>query len=156
MMSVDQLLDEAIAMARCVLIGEPGASLIPTYVIRYKDRPTTIVGAPWSGEEDKVMTLAMMRFMMREEKAQSYSFTSEAWMATETLSNPIGLMPSEREDKREVVIINAFDLEGGKMRVYEIERDPDGRVMDLVLDTTVLEFEGRMFNLLKEEDSQLV
>jgi hypothetical protein len=149
MLTVDELLDRAIAHARSVLVGKSEASLMPTWLIQSKDK-TSIVGTPWAGDEDKQFMLFAMRMMLEKEQAQSYSFMSEAWAAREDLNHPIGLQPSQREDKREVVLINACDRQGGKMRIYEIKRDKKGVVTELALQRQGEEgrFSGRLFNLL--------
>ena len=152
-MTVDQLLNIALNGARAHLIGQPDASLMAAFMIQYKDQPPVILGAPWSCEEEKQMALSLIRFILNKDPTiHSYSFISEAWVAEENAKHPIGLMPSQREDKREVVIISAFDRQGGETRVYVIERGPDGRVSDLVLDPHTV-FEGRVHNLFANKDS---
>jgi hypothetical protein len=150
-LTINELLDKAIEHARATLIDKPDAQLIPTWLIQAKDR-TTVVGTPWDGDDDKRIMLFAIRMMLKKEKAQSYSFMSEAWMATEDLKHPIGLQPREREDRKEAVIMNAFDRDGGgKMRIYDIQRGDNGRVSDLVLQQTEADhFSGRMFNLFRD------
>jgi hypothetical protein len=149
MLTVDELLDRAIEHACSVLVGKPEASLMPTWLIQSKDK-TSIIGTPWDGEEDKKFMLFAMRMMLEKEQAQSYSFMSEAWSARENLNHPIGLPPSQREDKNEVVLINACDRQGGKMRIYEIKRNKKGVVTELALQKQGGEdqFSGRLLNLL--------
>jgi hypothetical protein len=149
-LTIDELLDHALEHARAVLIDKPDAQLIPTWLIQAKDR-TTIVGTPWNGDDDKDIMLLVIRMMLKKEQAQSYSFMSEAWMATEDLNHPIGLQPREREDRKEAIIMNAFDRKGGKMRIYDIQRGDNGQVNDLVLQQTEADhFSGRMFNLFRD------
>lgn len=153
MLTVDELLDHAADHARKVLIGQPDAEMIPTWLIQAKDQ-TYVIGTPWRGDRHKELVIFMMRDMLKYRKALSYSFISEAWVATEDPKHPIGLMPRDREDRREVVIINAFDRKGGKMRVYEMKRGPDGRVSDLVLEKTdMTQLAGRLHNLFKDSQA---
>jgi hypothetical protein len=127
--------------------------MIPTWLLQTSDK-SMVVGTPWNGEQDKKLMILVMRDMLKQEGALSYSFMSEAWAATEDLKHPTGLQPSQREDRREVVIINACDHNGGKMRVYEMKRGANGRVSALVQDQTEADhFEGRLFNLFKDQDS---
>ena len=84
MLTVDELLDRAIDHARTVLVGKPEAELMPTWLIQEKDQ-TTIVGTPWRGDDEKTMIIFAMRMSLRDKRAHSYSFMSEAWMATESL-----------------------------------------------------------------------
>jgi len=148
MLTVDELLDQAAERARSVLLGKPKASLMPTWIIQAKDK-TTLVGTPWDGDEDKtIMTLAI-RAMLKKEQAHSYSFMSEAWMAHESLSHPIGLSPSQREDRIEVLIVTAFDRQGGKVRFYEIKRGKKDVIIELVLQPQgdMDHFSGDLYNL---------
>ena len=153
MMTVDEMLDRAADHARTVLVGKPGAELIPTWLIQETGR-TVIVGTPWGGDDEKNFYLAILRGMLKKLDVVSYSFMSEAWMAHEDPKHPTGLMPREREDRQEVVIINAFDRKGGKMRAYEMKRGADGAVVDLVKQGEDYDrLGGRMHNLFEPEDS---
>jgi hypothetical protein len=154
-LTINELLDKGAEHARNVLIGEEGAAMIPTWYLQTPEGdPDVIVGTPWNGDDDKEIMIVIMRQMLRYERAESYSFISEAWVATEDARHPTGLMPCEREDKREVVIINAHDRLGfGTMRVYEVKRNDKGIVTDLVMDPPLEGFEGRLANLFKDEDS---
>jgi len=150
-LTINELLDKAIEHARATLIDKPDAQLIPTWLIQAKDR-TTVVGTPWDGDDEKRIMLFAIRMMLKKEKAQSYSFMSEAWMATEGANHPTGLMPRDREDRREVVMVNAYDRLGfGAMRTYEMKRNDKGVVTDLLMDEPVEGFSGRLANLFKED-----
>jgi hypothetical protein len=152
MMSVDELLDRAIDYARFILVGDDkDAELFPAFFVQYDNgQPDTMVSTPWDGEDEKVTVIRAMRHMLKVTQAHSYWFVSEAWMANEDARHPTGLMPSQREDKREVVITNAYDRRGGKMRMYDIQRGPDGAITDLVADphNDETSFSGRLANLL--------
>jgi hypothetical protein len=153
MMTVEELLDFAIAHSRDVLIGKAGAELVPTWLVQLKDRPAMVLATPWDGEDEKCRVIDAIRMMLKSPEALSYSFLSEAWVANEDGRYPTGLMPSQREDKREVVIINACNRQSAKMRIYEMKRDARGRVSDLVKDPEkgVERFEGRLFNLFADD-----
>jgi hypothetical protein len=155
-LTINELLDRGAEHARRVLVGEKGAEMIPTWHIQTPEgEPDIIAGTPWNGDRDKEFIIFAMRRLLRDKKAESYSFMSEAWMATEDIKHPTGLMPREREDRREVVIINAYDRLGfGTMRVYEMKRGPDGVVTELVMDPPAERFSGRLANLFVNEDSQ--
>ena len=149
-MTIDELLDKAIAHSRDILIGKAGAELMPTWLVQLKDRPAMVLATPWDGEDEKSRVIFAIRMLLKNPEVLSYSFLSEAWIAFEDARHPTGLMPSQREDKREVVIINAFDRQSGQMRIYEIKRDRKGRVSDLVKDPEGIDrFEGRLFNLFR-------
>lgn len=153
-LTIDEMLDHALEHARTVLVGQPGAEMIPTWLIQAKDQ-STVVGTPWRNDQEKELCIFALRQMLKRDKAESYSFISEAWCASEDVKHPIGLQPRDREDRKEVVIMNAFDRQGGKMRIYDIQRDGKGVVSDIVAgpDTHLDRFEGRLYNLFKDEDS---
>jgi hypothetical protein len=152
MLSVDELLDMAIGLARAELIGNAGAEIMPTFVIQGKDK-TTFVGTPWSGDAEKEYAITAIRALLKKERAVSYSFISEAWLSTQQKGEPY-IQPRLSDKRREVVICNAFNRHGdGKMRCYEIKRDNQGVVADLVLDSDEFSqkgFSGRLFNLFED------
>jgi hypothetical protein len=155
-MSIDELIQSGVDQAKRVLVGRPGASLMPAFVVQFKDRPPAMIGTPWSDDQDKDIAISAMRAMLKlyRDSVTSYLFWSEAWQAYEDKNHPIGLMPRDRMDRKEVVIINAFDKKGGKMVSLEIMRDDKGVVTDLIAndkesDLTVLS--GRLHNLLKDD-----
>lgn len=155
-MNLDEFLQSGVDHARTVLVGKPDAELLPAFVIQFKDAPPTIIATPWSGDDDKTVAIAAMRMLLKIHRARvhSYLFWSEAWMAHEDMNHPIGLAPRDRMDRKEVVILNAFNLDGGKMITLEIERGPDGVVTDLVKHKDLGDydrFEGRLYNLLKDD-----
>jgi len=152
-LTINELLDKAIEHARRVLIGEEGASMIPTWHIQTPEgEPDIIAGTPWGGDDEREFVILAMRRLLRDQKAESYSFMSEAWVATEDVKHPIGLMPRDREDRREAVIVNAYDRLGfGAMRTYEMKRNDKGVVTDLVMEEPVKGFFGRLANLFKED-----
>jgi hypothetical protein len=111
----------------------------------------TVVGTPFDGDLSKDFVAAAIRQMLKAEKAISYSFLSEAWMAHESADHPIGLAPSDRMDRREIVMINAADRKESKFRSWEIIRGPDGVITELkanALPNDFDRFEGRFINLL--------
>lgn len=139
-----------------MLIGQPGVQLTPSFVVQFKDRPSAIITAPWSNEDEKIAVTEAMRIILKRhrENVVSYLFWSEAWMAYEDARHPTGLMPCDREDRKEVVIINAFDLAGGKHVTLDIVRDDKGVVIDLIKDKDADDrdrFEGRLYNLLEDD-----
>jgi hypothetical protein len=84
----------------------------------------------------------------------NYAMISEAWAATQDHPPRDGdLAPSERETRRECVIVSAGDHERAIMKMWEIIRDDQGRVTDLLEEKYKDDhFEGRMFNLLEDDE----
>lgn len=156
MMTIDELVENAIGFARQQLIGVPDAELLPVWMIQ-GPKGATVVGTPFPkglGGVGKDMIAEAVKQILKAEHATSYSFMSEAWAATESIRNPLNLAPSQREDRREVVIINAFNHNGeGKQVFYDIVRDNDGIVTDLVKERESQwdHNEGRFYNLFDKD-----
>jgi hypothetical protein len=129
-MSLNELAESAAQHAKNVLLDQPGASLIPTFLIQGRDR-TTIVGAPFDGELEKDIVANAIRFTLKHERADSYSFMSEAWVTTQLRGEPY-IQPSKSDKRREIVVIIAVDRAGGgRMQTYAIERNDQGVVIEL-------------------------
>jgi hypothetical protein len=132
-MTIDELLEAAEEYARRILINKKDAQLVVTFLIECPEK-TLLVKAPWSNSKQRIMALEMMKFIMKEESATCYSVVSEAWMAKESLDpkKRSGLMPSKREDKKEVVIIVAVNKEEKQSTTFDIIRGNDGIITDIV------------------------
>jgi hypothetical protein len=154
-MTIDELIQSGVDQANSVLVGKPGAELLPAFVLQFNDRPPTIVATPWGGDDDKAIVVEAMRRLLKTYRASvhSYLFWSEAWMAHEDARHPSGLMPRDREDRKEVVIVNAFDKQGrGKLATLEILRDDKGVVIELKRQDDIYDrLEGQLHNLLQDE-----
>jgi hypothetical protein len=141
--------------ARGVLIGHNDAQLIPLFHIQFKDRPDALIPAPWRDERDKSHYIRAIRMSLKECKPSvvNYAMISEAWFAEYNHAPRPGMrMPREREDRKEVVVVSAGDHHGAKMKVWEIIRDHQARVTDLVEEKAEADhFEGRLHNLLAED-----
>jgi hypothetical protein len=155
MFSLDEMIANCHQHARVQLIGKPGAQLLPFFHIQFKDRAPAIMAAPWQDERQKSAFIYALRYALKDFKASvvNYAGLSEAWVAREHKDHPTGLMPSEREDKKEVVVVSAGDHTQAVMKAWEIVRDAKGRVTDLVEDKDMAGcFGGRMFDLLGAGD----
>jgi hypothetical protein len=129
-MTLSELTEMAVEHAKDVLLDQPGASLVPTFLIQGRDR-TTIVGAPFDGELEKDIVADAIRFTLKRERADSYSFMSEAWVITQFPGEPY-IQPSKSDKRREAVVIIAVDRAGGgRMQTFEMKRDHTGMVVEL-------------------------
>ena len=141
--------------ARDVLIGKNDGQLVPLFHIQFKDRPDALIPAPWRDERDKSFYIRAIRMSLKECKPSvvNYAFLSEAWFAEYNHAPRPGMrMPREREDRRECIVVSAGDHHGAKMKVWEIIRDHQARVTDLVEEKAEADhFEGRLHNLLAED-----
>lgn len=155
MKSLDQMIEGMLDHAKHVLIGKNDEQIVPFFHIQFKDRPDAIMPAPFSDERQKSAFIKAVRisFKMFRPSVVNYAFVSEAWAAqSDHRPRPGDLTPAQREDKRECVIVSAGDHDGARMKIWEIVRDDKGRVTDLVEDKMRDLFEGRMYNLLGEDD----
>jgi hypothetical protein len=129
-MTLDQMLELGEIQAREILIGKPKASLSRCFLIE-SPMETMMVITPWNGDEERESALTLLRFIMKEQKATAYSVVTEAWVSMENVKKPTGLKPSDREDKKEVVIVMAIDKLNKKLAEFDIVRDNQGTVTDL-------------------------
>ena len=154
LMNLEQLVNFAEKHANSVLVGSAKAQIIPTFHIQFKDRAPALISTPWSDGREKRIAIEAIREALKRFRSSvlNYCFMSEAWVATEDVDHPIGLMPSEREDKREVVMIsaNAPDTKG-LFVILEIKRDAKGRVTELKRHEPIEVGGGHLENLFEEE-----
>jgi hypothetical protein len=153
-----ELLDHGRRHAEGVLIGKAGAQLLPTFHIQFKDRPPVIMATPWSNDREKALTFRAVRAALKTVRpfVENYSFMTEAWIAVQNhRPRETDLMPSEREDRKECVIITFGDHDGCTMRAFEIMRGPDARVTALKPEKEAGacdRFEGRAINLMADDE----
>ena len=157
MKSLDQMIEGMHDHAKHVLIGHNDEQLLPFFHVQFKDREDAVIPAPFQDERTKSMFIAAIRHSLKAFKKSvvNYAFVSEAWVAQSDHRPRKGdLTPAQREDKRECVIVSAGDRDRAQMKMWEIVRDDQGRVTDLVEEKahTCDHFEGRLHNLLAEDD----
>jgi hypothetical protein len=143
-MTLDQLTEGAADHAKRILVNQPEASLLPTFLIQGRDR-VLIIGTPFDSDLEKDIVADAIRFTLKMEQAHSYSFMSEAWTITQAVGEPY-IQPRHSDRRREVVIVIAVDRAGaGRMRTYEIKRNDQGVVTDLTIESNVDSVEGGRF-----------
>lgn len=154
--TVDELQAIALDHAEFMLIGDAGAQLAPTWWIQFDNGPGEMIVTPWGDEAEKLAVVEHIKKKLKDPHARNYAFVSEVWVATENAKRPSRLMPSEHPDRREVVLIQAFNRNGkGGVRIYDIKRDDKGAVTALPEAAKGPErWQGRMFNLFQDERSQ--
>jgi hypothetical protein len=150
---LDALLTLAGEHARQVLVEMKQADLIPTFLMIAEDEHA-LMPAPWRDDDEKRIMLAAAREIMKAKGVTRYSMVSEAWTAVQPKGwkpgMPQGPLPSERADRKEIVIAIAVDKTATKSRVWDIVRGEGGSVVDLRLDdATMLGLSGRMGELLR-------
>ena len=154
--TVEELQAMALDHAEFMLIdgGEP--QLTPTWWIQFDNAPGEMIITPWDSEAEKLAVVEMIRNKLKSPHARNYAFISEVWVAKENIRRPTRLTPGQRPDRREAVMIHAFNRQGkGGARVYAIERDAKGVITALPEDKGYNDrFQGRMYNLFQDEKTQ--
>lgn len=154
-MTLERMIELAHEHAKSVLIGHEGATLPPTFVIEFKDRPAAVIVTPWKNDAEKNAFLTAIRLSMKlyRSSVTGYSVVSEAWVATQDHEpRPSERPPSERDDRREVVFVCASDGEKTLFKAWEIERGDDAVVTELALRDELKGLDrlgGRLVDLLE-------
>lgn len=127
--------------------------IAPMWICASKEALIVVV-TPWENEADKAQAIGFLRRMFDTMRIESYAFMTEAWMAVVKPGMPDDLttkMPMDRPDRKEVVMLNAFEKSGENSReaFFDIVRK-EGRSPYLIpsKDMAGLKgLQGRMFNL---------
>jgi len=151
---LDALLEGAGEHARRVLVEMKEAELAPIFLMVGPEDENILMPAPWRDENQKRIMLAAVREIMKDKRVTSYSEVSEAWSSVQPKDwkpgMPEGPAPSERPDRKEIVIAIAADRTTAKSRAWDIVRGEAGSIVDLRLDGNALTgLEGRMADLLR-------
>jgi hypothetical protein len=129
------LLEVAETFANRVMLHD-GRDLVPTWVLVNGKHEPKIVGTPWVDENHKSIYRAVLKIAMKRDNIIAYSFITEAWAATVSQEEWKGwardVLPSERQDRREVVIACAASASASKYAQWVIERNDLGKVTALV------------------------
>jgi len=129
-MNIEQMIDELLPTVRKILLT--GEQLSPVFMTEDPASHVKIGIAPWQDRESRGHILNALRVQMQEDRVVRYVSVSEAWMAAYTQDSiasdgsVMGPMPSQRMDRKEVVVVSAVDTHPSKrivMRVYDIDRD---------------------------------
>jgi hypothetical protein len=151
---LERMLDNAGAHAENLLIDQHEDELLPFFHMITADGENILAPTPWRDEDDKRDMLGSIRLFMRMKNVVRYSVVSEAWAASQPKDwkpgQDISPMPSERPDRREIVIAIAADKERTVSRSWDIVRGEAGSIVKLQLDKDFAgSQEGRMGSLLK-------
>jgi hypothetical protein len=140
--------------AETVLVLKHEPELAPMFHMLDEEGNSVIAPVIWRDENEKHAILAGMKILMRQEEIVAYSMVSEAWAAVQPKdwkpSMPYGPMPSERPDRKEVVIAIAADKIRAISRSWDIVRGEAGSIVKLELSPLAPDRqEGRMAELLR-------
>ena len=155
MKSLDEMIEGMHEHAREMLIGDEKTQLIPFFHIQFKDRPDSIMATPWRDDHEKRLTVLAIRAALKQFRPSvvNYAMIAEAWMLEQDHKpTERDLLPSQSERRKECVIVSAGDHKGAKMKMWEIIRDDKGKPVDLVAQAEYDHCEGRMVNLLNDDE----
>ena len=118
------MLDELLRVARINL--ERDGNLMPVAFL-FSNGGLDIVGTPFRSDEDKEVTVIMLRGMAREKKATAVAMLAEAWHANlepgQTLTEWDGTPVRKMKNRREVVQVYVEDQDGYWFGLAPITRD---------------------------------
>lgn len=111
--------------------------------------------APFGSSEEKDVAFQFVRAKAKEINADLVGFMAEAWtvsIKTEGKEPPKGIVPSEHEDRREVIQIHAEDNKGNvSFGMYYILRPEHGNAtLSPYHDISVDGISGRFSNILEK------
>jgi hypothetical protein len=139
--SQDQLLTILLEIAETFanrIMVQDGDDLRPTWVLVNTKHEPKIVGTPWADDRQKSFYRAILKQTMKQDNIIAYGFVTEAWAATLDEKEFKGwardVMPSQRIDRREIVVAVAASATASKFKQWAIERDDLGKVTGLVSD----------------------
>jgi hypothetical protein len=149
-----RLLDMAGDHAHTVLVLKHEPELVPVFHMLDEEGNGVVAPVIWRDEAEKSAILARLRMLMKQEGIVAYSMVSEAWAAVQPKDwkpgMPDGPMPSERPDRKEVVIAIAADKTRAISRSWDIVRGEAGSIVKLELSPLAPDRQqGRMAELLR-------
>lgn len=156
--TIADLLKQAEAHARAILIGSDREDMTPIAHLIRSDGDSMVIGCPWRDEYEKQITLEMLAAMMREGHVIRYMVMCEAWMRMATEEEVANFKPGDEmprlgplrdhPDRVEIVVASAVERGGKTTRLWQTKRDKRGFVTDLVEVTKPANFVGPWLDLL--------
>lgn len=132
---------------------KPDESFMPMFLLVCRNGDLCPMLTQMTSEDQKEALAHQLRHLFKEFKVVRYCMMSEAWTRVQSADEPV-VLPSTREDRKEVMIITAADRHKAKARVLHIERDwGTGKVTGLVREEDYPEevgINGRFAGLLAE------
>jgi hypothetical protein len=138
MSKLDQLLDQGEAHARQILLVDKKPDLVPFYHL-VSDGVDTIMPCTFGSQQEKDLAVFFATALARSIDATAVMFVSEAWTAVVAPGDvsPDGMvdvLPSQRSDRVEVVMLVASDGDHSLGRSLLMKRDRKGRLVALERD----------------------
>lgn len=123
-LTAKMLHDKLVEAHRAFYTDDPQAQLNPSLVGYTADREMIMVAIEMSGSgAEKDAIAEKLKALIKAHNIVVYGFFSEAWAASYE-KNKVNKMPSEREDKREIVVTVVVHKDGDRIcSAMEINRD---------------------------------
>lgn len=155
--TLDGMVSYIFDMAKGNLLGNPGASITPSWHLVSTTGADALIVTPFEGDQSKDAVAMMIAGVMKAAPISRYVFVCEAWMAKSFEKKWDGRPVSQREDKVEALIVTGEEHGRSVMKTWEIVRDWDsGAVIELKpgfsTDEENTTAEGRFCNLLDGGD----
>lgn len=124
-----KMIETAGRFAEVALVGKPDAQLTAIYRLENGRDEVVLVSCPWTDEALKQSIILQVREIAAEHGAIRFCLIDEAWASFYPAGTDIGSLPdppSQRPDRREIVIAVASDGVNTESVTWTIVRSADG------------------------------
>ena len=90
-------------MAVCKARVEAGEELMPHFVAWDREGTAYVIATPWGDEEEKVLTLRLLKTFFLWKGVERYVMVSEAWVVVRSPDSTDHREPRNCEDRQEVI-----------------------------------------------------
>lgn len=90
-------------MAVCKARVEAGEELMPHFVAWDREGAAYVIATPWGDEEEKVLTLRLLKTFFLWKGVERYVMVSEAWVVVRSPDSTDHREPRNCEDRRECI-----------------------------------------------------
>ena len=157
--SLEKMIDVAFRHVKAVLIDQENNELIPVWAVLNNKGQTAILMTPFTdGVQSKDLAAMALSIVMKQTGAIRYTFACEAWTVHCDPNEGMPERPPSQDDRRiEVVMISGAERGQTLMKMWEIVRDDQAKIVELKPYMADVEGSvtstGRFANLLEEIDA---
>jgi len=146
---IDEFMTEMAMYAEHLLVT---TGMVGTFFLASSEEATFLVPGDWANEKEKVAIVTEIKRFFQEEGVTRYVMVSEAWTVTVSRHEQLKVMPRDREDREEIVLVALVAADRApRIKCWEIDRPFTGEAPSL----KPMEepghggwIEGRMLNLI--------
>lgn len=149
--TADRVIAAARRIVEAILIGHPGASVMPVFSLYTRDGDFEVMMPRDFSDAGKTAVAASVRRRAKETHAIAVSFMCESWMIKTSLDDPLDVMPAQSDKRIEVVQFSLETANDMRSAAWEIVRDGNGVVTALKDDALgpAVPMGGRFVGLLR-------